>query len=64
MFDDRTRSGWSVLVQGRLADADVTEVDVVTWAPGPRDRPMTVTIGSVTGRLLRGAVDAPRSRGG
>ncbi|MET0578152.1 MAG: pyridoxamine 5'-phosphate oxidase family protein [Ilumatobacteraceae bacterium] len=60
MFDDRTRSGWSVLVRGRLdaTPADATESRIDTWAPGDRDLVMTVTIDTVTGRLLRGAVAA------
>ena len=59
MFDDRTRSGWSVLVRGRLiatspADPSLT---VDTWAPGDRDRWMAISAEIVTGRLLRGAVE-------
>ena len=58
MFDDRTRSGWSVLVRGRLAPTpadDSTTID--TWAPGEHERWMIVTVEEVTGRLLRGAVE-------
>jgi nitroimidazol reductase NimA-like FMN-containing flavoprotein (pyridoxamine 5'-phosphate oxidase superfamily) len=59
MFDARTRSGWSVVVHGRLelAPDDVDELD--TWAPGPRELRMVVTVDELTGRLLRGSVAAP-----
>ncbi len=62
MFDARTRSGWSVVVRGRLlaVPAGDERAPVETWAPGTRDEWMTVAIESVTGRLLRGAVEAPR----
>jgi nitroimidazol reductase NimA-like FMN-containing flavoprotein (pyridoxamine 5'-phosphate oxidase superfamily) len=61
MFDSRTRSGWSVVVRGRLlaAPAGDQRAPVETWAPGDRDEWMTVAIEHVTGRLLRGAVEAP-----
>ena len=60
MFDDRTRSGWSVLVRGRLATGplDQMSTSIDTWAPGVRDRCITVTCDVVTGRLLRGAPDS------
>ncbi len=61
MFDQRTRSGWSVVVHGRLLPmpAGADTVEVASWAPGPRDRWMIVPVEAITGRLLRGAVDAP-----
>ncbi len=60
MFDDRTRSGWSVVVHGRLqSHSGEGTPDVATWAPGQRERWLTIPIDTVTGRLLRGAVDAP-----
>ena len=61
MLDDRTRSGWSVLARGVLVDVDVADApaDVATWAPGTHDRCMVVTIESISGRLLRGAVGGP-----
>jgi hypothetical protein len=59
MFDGRTRSGWSVLVRGRLTATERPLGDVPTWAPGARERSMLVTIETVTGRLLRGSVEAP-----
>ena len=59
MFDDRTRSGWSVIVHGRLVavPTDGDHVGVDTWAPGHRDQWMVVPVDAITGRLLRGAVD-------
>jgi nitroimidazol reductase NimA-like FMN-containing flavoprotein (pyridoxamine 5'-phosphate oxidase superfamily) len=64
MFDDRTRSGWSVLVRGWLAamPLDETSAPVDTWAPGVRDRRITVTPDVVTGRLLRGAPETASHR--
>ena len=60
MIDARTRSGWSVVVRGRLdLAADDVDDDLDTWAPGPRELRMVVTADEVTGRLLRGRVDAP-----
>jgi nitroimidazol reductase NimA-like FMN-containing flavoprotein (pyridoxamine 5'-phosphate oxidase superfamily) len=60
MFDERTHSGWSVIVRGRLlaSTPGTGAVAVESWAPG-RDRWMAVPVDEVTGRLLRGAVDAP-----
>jgi nitroimidazol reductase NimA-like FMN-containing flavoprotein (pyridoxamine 5'-phosphate oxidase superfamily) len=61
MFDDRTRSGWSVVVRGPLSIAppELAAVPVDSWAPGRRERWMVVPVDVVTGRLLRGAIDAP-----
>jgi uncharacterized protein len=66
MIDARTRSGWSVVVHGRLDLApDDVDDDLETWAPGPRELRMVVTVDDVSGRLLRGRVDAPtHPRGG
>jgi nitroimidazol reductase NimA-like FMN-containing flavoprotein (pyridoxamine 5'-phosphate oxidase superfamily) len=64
VVDGRTRSGWSVVARGVLAAVDAPPTDVATWAPGAHDRWMTVTISSLTGRLLRGAVDASDDPGG
>jgi nitroimidazol reductase NimA-like FMN-containing flavoprotein (pyridoxamine 5'-phosphate oxidase superfamily) len=66
MFDDRTHSGWSVVVRGELThvSADEHHADVESWAPGERDRWMIVPVETVTGRLLRGAVDAPAQPAG
>jgi uncharacterized protein len=62
MFDERTHSGWSVVARGELRPvaADDHHADVESWAPGARDRWMVVPVTTATGRLLRGAVDAPR----
>ena len=59
MFDERTRSGWSVIVHGMLqvAPAGCLPAEVETWAPGERDQWMVLAVGSLSGRLLRGAVD-------
>ena len=61
MFDARTHSGWSVIARGSLlvASGDAESVSVESWAPGRRDRWMVVPVDDVTGRVLRGAVDAP-----
>jgi nitroimidazol reductase NimA-like FMN-containing flavoprotein (pyridoxamine 5'-phosphate oxidase superfamily) len=66
MFDERTHSGWSVLARGRMAVADeVPDHALVPWAPGQRDLWMLVTVQTVTGRMLRGAVESPdRAPGG
>jgi hypothetical protein len=63
MFDERTCSGWSVVVVGRLVELDGARLDVVPWAPGERERALAVTIDELTGRLLRGAVEARPSDG-
>jgi nitroimidazol reductase NimA-like FMN-containing flavoprotein (pyridoxamine 5'-phosphate oxidase superfamily) len=61
MFDERTHSGWSVVVAGRMLERppELDTVTVETWAPGDHDRWLVVTVESLTGRLLRGKVDAP-----
>jgi nitroimidazol reductase NimA-like FMN-containing flavoprotein (pyridoxamine 5'-phosphate oxidase superfamily) len=60
MFDQRTHSGWSVVVRGRLANGSGEPPSaLVTWAPGRHERWMLIGIAAATGRLLRGAVDAP-----
>jgi nitroimidazol reductase NimA-like FMN-containing flavoprotein (pyridoxamine 5'-phosphate oxidase superfamily) len=64
MFDDRTSSGWSVVVRGHLDLADDAAPDVAPWAPGDRHQAMRIRIESVTGRLLRGAVPATPSVAG
>jgi hypothetical protein len=58
MYDDRTCSGWSVIVRGHLRCADDASPDVTTWAPGERELTMLIAMESSTGRLLRGAVPA------
>jgi hypothetical protein len=62
MFDERTRSGWSVVVHGvahdlagKLAGLGLSGVNVDTWAPGPKNCWMGITIEEVSGRLLHAA---------
>jgi nitroimidazol reductase NimA-like FMN-containing flavoprotein (pyridoxamine 5'-phosphate oxidase superfamily) len=60
MFDQRTHSGWSVVVRGRLISGSGEPPNaLVTWAPGRHSCWMIIDIAGATGRLLRGAVDAP-----
>ena len=61
--DDRSRSGWSVIVRGKAialdAEAAAVELESVdTWAPGPKEKVFVIPIENVSGRLLRGAVSA------
>ena len=63
MVDERTRSGWSVVVRGiardvseHLAGLGQTAANVEPWAPGPKNRWIGIDIDDVTGRLLRGEV--------
>jgi uncharacterized protein len=58
MYDERTRSGWSVVARGALEAGEPSDADVDTWMPGPRDRWLVVRVETVSGRLLRGAVEA------
>jgi nitroimidazol reductase NimA-like FMN-containing flavoprotein (pyridoxamine 5'-phosphate oxidase superfamily) len=60
-YDERLRTGWSVCVHGTgreiSAEGDpvaerLRRLDVVTWAPGPRDRWFAVVPEAVTGRRL------------
>jgi hypothetical protein len=58
-LDERTRSGWSVIARGFAHDVDAGDIDrvrdhVTTWSPGPKDRWISIAVGEVTGRLLRG----------
>lgn len=74
MFDDRSKSGWSVVVRGRAqditSDTDL-ERDTISgvtprpWAPGERDCVMRISTDRVTGRLLRGELTSspPHERG-
>ena len=64
MVDDRTRSGWSVVVRGiardvseHLAGLGQAAANVEPWAPGPKNVWIGIDIDDVTGRLLRGEVD-------
>jgi nitroimidazol reductase NimA-like FMN-containing flavoprotein (pyridoxamine 5'-phosphate oxidase superfamily) len=57
-FDEAMRSGWSVLIAGRLEEIDEDEVgdaSVTPWAPGPRDHWMRLVPRRVTGRWVRPA---------
>jgi hypothetical protein len=67
MFDERTHSGWSVIVHGtardlsdHLAGLGQSGANVEPWAPGPKTRWIGISIDDVTGRLLRG--EAPTRR--
>ena len=60
-YDRTARAGWCVLVLGRAreitADGDqatlrLRRLDVVPWAPGPRDRWFVVDPGSISGRRV------------
>ncbi len=57
--DRAAESGWSVLVRGRLWNvtgrpetAALHEVSVHPWAPGPRDRWMTIEPTAISGRRV------------
>ena len=63
--DDRTQSGWSVVVRGTAYEitldvaAEVGDArwgTVQPWAPGPKACWIRIEVESVTGRFLRGAV--------
>ena len=65
MVDERTRSGWSVVARGVGAIATTRDgealvgdrrIRVESWAPGAKERWLTIAVGEVTGRLLRGEV--------
>ena len=65
MIDQRTRSGWSVVVRGVAHDVSdhldgfgLAGATVEPWAPGPKNRWIGITIGEITGRLLRGEIVA------
>jgi hypothetical protein len=57
-FDERTRSGWSVIVRGMVRDVSATYRSDPsagdTWAPGLKGRWIAIEVADVTGRLLRG----------
>ena len=63
--DDRTRSGWSVVVRGTAHEitldvaaqaGDARWGTVQPWAPGPKACWVRIEIETITGRVLRGAV--------
>jgi uncharacterized protein len=60
-YDERRRTGWSVCVLGpgrEITDADdvlarrLRELDVITWAPGQRDRWFAILGDEITGRRI------------
>lgn len=68
MFDDRSKSGWSVVVRGHArdvtADTDLTgDTDtglaLRSWAPGDRNCVIRISADRLTGRLLRGEITSP-----
>jgi len=68
MFDDRSKSGWSVVVRGHARDIAVdtdrvgetgTGVAPESWAPGDRNCVIRISADRLTGRLLRGEVTPP-----
>lgn len=57
-FDESMRTGWSVLVAGRLEEIDTDEAGdawVTPWAPGERHHWMRLTPRRVSGRRVRPA---------
>jgi uncharacterized protein len=63
MIDQRTHSGWSVVLHGVARDVSghldgfgAAGATVQPWAPGPKNRWIGIAIDEVTGRLLRGEV--------
>jgi nitroimidazol reductase NimA-like FMN-containing flavoprotein (pyridoxamine 5'-phosphate oxidase superfamily) len=59
-FDDKTREGWSVLVQGPAHHIESDDeraaaeaAGVVAWAGGERDHFISITPARVTGRRIR-----------
>jgi nitroimidazol reductase NimA-like FMN-containing flavoprotein (pyridoxamine 5'-phosphate oxidase superfamily) len=58
-FDRATRTGWSVMVAGRLEEVQphdvprVTQLDVHPWAAGTRDHWMRLRSTRITGRIVR-----------
>jgi hypothetical protein len=60
MVDERSRSGWSVIVRGKATDVSdhlaglgQAGATVEPWAPGPKNRWIGIAIDDITGRLLR-----------
>ena len=60
-YDEQARTGWSVCVHGpgrEITDAGdvlaerLRELNVITWAPGPRDRWFAVLGDQITGRRI------------
>jgi len=66
VFDETTRSGWSVVAHGRISTRLLGEPGeswprVHSWVPGDRDCRLTLVIETMTGRLVRGPVVATAS---
>jgi uncharacterized protein len=60
-YDEQSRTGWSVCVHGpgrEITDVDdplarrLRELDVITWAPGQRDRWFAILGDQLTGRRI------------
>jgi nitroimidazol reductase NimA-like FMN-containing flavoprotein (pyridoxamine 5'-phosphate oxidase superfamily) len=60
-YDEQARTGWSVCVHGparEITDAGdvlaerLRELNVITWAPGPRDRWFAILGDQLTGRRI------------
>ena len=65
VLDQRTRSGWSVIAHGRIStrmpggpDDDTTWPSQQPWAPGERPFHLAMFIETLTGRVVRGPVEA------
>lgn len=59
-FDEKTKSGWSVMVIGRsrLVEDDreierLAELDLQTWVPAAREHFVKIEMAQVSGRRLR-----------
>ena len=68
MFDERSKSGWSVVVHGQPATSPPRPTSPATrasashrasWAPGDRNCVIRISADRLTGRLLRGEVTPP-----
>jgi uncharacterized protein len=65
-IDEATRTGWSVVVRGTLAEvtdpaalARLRALPLYPWAPGAKDRYVRLRPRSITGRRLRVPDDLP-----
>ena len=58
-FDAKSRTGWSVVVSGRLVPVDTTETrsdsGPSTWVPGSKEVRSRIEPDTVTGRRIRSA---------
>lgn len=56
-FDEETRTGWSVLVNGdlRQRESQNLEIEVTPWALGPRELVMAITPRTLSGRAVSAA---------